>query len=484
MNFLVIVSDTLRRDHLGCYGNPWIRTPYLDRFAADALVFDNAYIASFGTVPARRDIFTGRYTATYSVWAPLPRDEVVLADVLGRNGYMSMMVADTPHILENGYHYDRGFTGWEWIRGQESDRWRTDPDMPAFPASLDKLRSPEILKLHLRNTQDWKLEEDHFAPRTMTEASRWLERNYGSRRPWLLYVDTFDPHEPWDAPKWYVDMYDPGYEGEEITYPLYQPVGFLSEPELRHVRAMYAGNVTMVDRAVGRLLQRLEDTGKLDDTCVIFTSDHGFLHGEHGHMGKSKITDKGLSAVPLYEEIASIPMIVRLPGGARGRTGAMVQLPDVMPTLLELAGVQSPPTVQARSFADVLRGETGSAGDMTISMPFMVVGGYAGVRITARADNWAFICTGRALDFADVGNVETYLIDGMRKGLEPVENTVDELYDIAADPKQEVNLAEQKPEVAAAMRKEIQKRLAAYGTDPAIVSCWDYAPERAAVGAR
>jgi arylsulfatase A-like enzyme len=155
-----------------------------------------------------------------------------------------------------------------------------------------------------------------------------------------------------------------------------------------------------------------------------------------------------------------------------------------MPTLLELAGVQSPPMVQARSFADVLRGETGSAGDMTISMPFMVVGGYAGVRITARADNWAFICTGRALDFADVGNVETYLIDGMRKGLEPVENTVDELYDIAADPKQEVNLAEQKPEVAAAMRKEIQKRLAAYGTDPAIVSCWDYAPERAAVGAR
>jgi len=127
MNFILIISDTLRRDHLGCYGNTWISTPHIDRFAEQSIVFDRTYAASFPTVPHRRDVMTGRYTFTYSVWAPLPLDEVVAAEELGKAGYVSMMVADCPHILENGYHFDRGFAGWEWIRGQESDRWRTRP---------------------------------------------------------------------------------------------------------------------------------------------------------------------------------------------------------------------------------------------------------------------------------------------------------------------------------------------------------------------
>ena len=113
MNYIVIVSDTFRRDHLGCYGNEWISTPHLDRFAEKAIVFDRAYAASFPTVPNRRDVFTGRYTFTYSKWEPLPRDEVVVAEELGKLDYSSMMILDTPHITENGYYFDRGFTGWE-----------------------------------------------------------------------------------------------------------------------------------------------------------------------------------------------------------------------------------------------------------------------------------------------------------------------------------------------------------------------------------
>lgn len=118
MNFIVIVSDTFRRDHLGAYGNKWISTPHIDAFADKALVFDKAYSASFPTVPHRHDLMTGRFTATYMPWAPLPRDETVLAQVLSAAGYTTMMVCGCTHMLENGYHYDRGFEGFEWIRGQ------------------------------------------------------------------------------------------------------------------------------------------------------------------------------------------------------------------------------------------------------------------------------------------------------------------------------------------------------------------------------
>ena len=122
MNIILIVCDTLRRDHLGCYGNDWISTPHIDRFASRSIIFNRAYAASFPTVPHRHDVMTGRYTFIESEWEPLPRDEVILAQELGKAGYCSMMVIDQPHIVENGYHYDRGFTGWEWIRGQETDR--------------------------------------------------------------------------------------------------------------------------------------------------------------------------------------------------------------------------------------------------------------------------------------------------------------------------------------------------------------------------
>jgi len=108
MNFVVIVSDTFRRDHLGCYGNSWIHTPNLDRLASESIVFDRAYAASFPTVPNRRDVLTGRFCFTYSDWAPLPENEVVLAQVMKGGGYVTMLVADTPHFLAHGYNFSRG----------------------------------------------------------------------------------------------------------------------------------------------------------------------------------------------------------------------------------------------------------------------------------------------------------------------------------------------------------------------------------------
>ena len=153
----MIVSDTFRRDNLGCYGDNWISTPNIDCFAEEAIIFDNAYVGSFPTVPHRHDLVTGRYTFTYSEWAPLPQDETVLAGELGGAGYVTMMIADCPHILENGFHFDRGFDGWEWIRGQESDRWRTAPAEPEYFCPREKLRYGGVPR-HQRSISWWRYE--------------------------------------------------------------------------------------------------------------------------------------------------------------------------------------------------------------------------------------------------------------------------------------------------------------------------------------
>jgi len=467
MNFIIIVSDTLRRDHLGCYGNDWISTPHIDAFADRSIVFDRAYSASFPTVPHRRDLLTGRLTATYTPWAPLSADEVVLAEVLGDAGYTSMMACDCPHILENGYHYDRGFDGFEWIRGQESDRWKTHPEAPEHPCDPAKIRNPgRLAKLHRRNVAGWRYEADTFVARTMATAARWLEDNYRRDR-FFLYVDTFDPHEPWDAPQWYVDMYDPGYTGQVVDYPRYATTEYLTRSELKHCRALYAAEVTLVDRWVGMLLQKVQDLGLLQDTLVLVTTDHGFLHGEHGIMGKSLISEDSFSYIPLYEEINHIPFILSYPGAGAGHTSALVQPLDVMPTFIELAGAVDPGTMHGASFADLLRGGTSDHRAFTVSTPYLRS---ETCPVTVVKDQWAGVLYPKR-------GLETGLIDravdGYEKVQDPSIDTVNDLlFDLVDDPGQSTDVAGQHPDVVAEMRDLLIGRLVEVGTDNQIVDRW------------
>ena len=116
MNIILVISDTFRRDHLSCYGNQKIITPNLQHFSESALVFEDCYASSFPTVPARADIFTGRYTFTYLDWGPLPADEITLAQLLQNADYTTFGVADTPFLVRNGYGHDRGFQDFLHIR--------------------------------------------------------------------------------------------------------------------------------------------------------------------------------------------------------------------------------------------------------------------------------------------------------------------------------------------------------------------------------
>ncbi|HDN17847.1 MAG TPA: hypothetical protein ENF41_02195, partial [Candidatus Bathyarchaeota archaeon] len=230
MNVILILSDTFRQDLLrGRFkiNKKSSHTPHLDRFLKDSINFTRAYHASFPTVPNRADIYTGRYTLTFYDWSPLPRDWTILPQILSEHGYITMMVNNTPHILRDGYNFDRGFSGWVWIRGQENDRYRTHPRHLELPCDPSKLRRVESTLQHLRNNYGRRREEDWMPAKTAKAACEWLEENY--REDFFLYIDFFDPHEPWDPPQWYKERFDPGYEGEEVIYPIYGPSDYLSE---------------------------------------------------------------------------------------------------------------------------------------------------------------------------------------------------------------------------------------------------------------
>lgn len=445
MNVILIVSDTFRYDHLGYSGNNQIRTPYLDRFAEKCVVFDRYYANSFPTVPARADLVTGKYTFTFMGWRPLPSNETTLAQLLTGQGYLTMAVVDTPFITKEGYNYDRGFQDFIYVRGQ----------------SVHTAEGRDVRPYRF-------LETDYAAPATMLTAERWLQRHY--KENFFFYVDTWDPHEPWDAPSWYTELYYPGYDGRIVQpcYGKYKERG-VSEDDLRIAHACYCGEVTMVDRWVGRLLGTVEALNLMDKTAIIFTSDHGFYFGEHGYFGKTVfnydfITGQSKGAKkqlyiyrsPLYEEVAHIPLLVYVPGYKPRRADAIVSLADIVPTILDLAQVEIPGHVQAKPMTSILEGED------NIGKEFAV--------------------TSHAL--YNPGEV-TRAVDTLEKGvLEPLPATIttkswsliyssqgqpSELYHLPSDPRQEKNVFQDNLEIAKEIHHKFVSFLEEKGTESHLI---------------
>ena len=431
-NFLVIVSDTLRRDHLGAYGNDWIKTPGLDRLAERSVVFENHLIGSFPTMPARADLLTGRLSLTFMTWAPLPAELPTLPALLSEAGYLTMGIVDTPFYVRNGFGYDRGFQDFAWLRGQG--------DAKRMEERLDARAS-------------WRHESDRWVAKTVTAAEEWLERHHQDQ--FFLLVDVWDPHEPWNPPDYYTRLYAPDYDGRE-TDPCYatgREAG-RSEDDVRFAHAAYAGEVTMVDRWVGRLAEKLDVLGIADNTVLVFVSDHGYYFGEHDYLGKS-VWDPDLgtqSWSPLYREIVEVPLFVQMPSATARRTSALTTLVDVPATILDLAGVEAPEGSVGRSLAPILRGETDEHRNLVVSgWPLE----YQKGRITIAVDSWPrriardqpFTVTGRGLSLV-VGGPDDDL----------------ELYDLAADPEEERNIAGERPDEAIALLEDALAELLEMGT--------------------
>ncbi len=342
MNVIVIVADSLRQDHVGCYGSS-VKTPNIDKLAAEAAVFDQAYTENLATVPCRTAWWTGRYLFTQRGWQPLEKSDYVLAEVLWDKGMASALVTDTYHMHKPVYNFGRGFDSVFWIRGQEYDPWIIDENIKVNLSKFHRLKGDETderwkkrFTQYLRNVSWFEKEEDYCVARVILKACDWLQEQARTRKDNLfLWVDCFDPHEPWDPPSPYREMYDPDYNGQELIDPIPGMVeGYMSDEEVKHTIALYAGEVTFVDKWVGVLLDRIRELGLYDNSLIMFTSDHGEPLGDHGMIRKAHGWN--------YEELAHIPWIIRHPEGlGKGkRFTYFVQPPDMMPTILDALGIE------------------------------------------------------------------------------------------------------------------------------------------------
>jgi arylsulfatase A-like enzyme len=220
----------------------------------------------------------------------------------------------------------------------------------------------------------------------------------------------------------------------------------------------------MVDAWVGKLLRRLDELDLRDDTVVIFTTDHGFYHGEHGLMGKSIIREEFSCAVQLYDEVARIPLLVRAPGLAAGRRQAFAQPPDLMPTLLDLVGVAAPETVQGASLAPVLRGETDQVRPLALTSTSLIYGERARRFTTITDGEWTLIYPGARFDLGRAA--ASSIVDSISR-LETATYAGaggPELYHLPTDPGQVQNVFAQHRDVAARLHAAHVQTLQELGT--------------------
>ena len=288
----MILLDSLCRHLLGAYGSTEFATPNLDRFAAGALRFDRHYAGSLPCMPARHDLLVGSLDFLWRPWGSIEVWEEPLTASLRAAGVTTMLVTDHPHLFETGgenYHCE--FSAWEYERGHEGDPWRTRPD-PSWAGAPDFGRGwmpYDNSRGHFRD------EADFPGPRTLSAAARWLDRDAPHHERFLLFVDEFDPHEPFDTPEPYASMYDDGWQGAHLIWPPYVvgafAKGILDERQARQVRACYGAKLTMIDAWFGRVLDALDRNGLCGRHRRLRHHRSRPLPRREGHLGQAGVAD-------------------------------------------------------------------------------------------------------------------------------------------------------------------------------------------------
>ncbi|MCY4657958.1 MAG: sulfatase, partial [Gammaproteobacteria bacterium] len=315
-NIILLITDTFRFDNLFDYAKRPVNTPELDRFAEErASSLKNFYTGSFPTIPNRTDIATGKLGWPHYGWQPIDlSSRNHIGKTLRRQGYTTQLLCDCPHLFNSRFQF--GFDAAYQHRGQEGDKHLLHSNNPIDNIlPLEKTRQHPLWKgASLADAHRWInrysiLEDETFAAKTASTTVRWLEENHLAD-PFFIWVDFFDPHEPWDPPEYFVKKYDPDYSGTPMIHCNYGPATDYTEEELHNLWAHYAAESEVVDRHLGRVLQKIDDLNLWDNSIVVITSDHGTSVGEHNRTGKSNIANNDERYWPIYPEVGHVPFLI------------------------------------------------------------------------------------------------------------------------------------------------------------------------------
>jgi arylsulfatase A-like enzyme len=362
-NLVIVLLDSLNRHMLGAYGGEEFSTPRIDGFARGALRFNRHHVGSIPCMPARHDILVGALDFPWRPWGSIEVWEEAITRSLASCGVTTMLVSDHPHLFERGgenYHTD--FTAWLYERGHESDPWRTTPDptwmgTPALPAERSGWRH------HYDDSRTYFRSEEEFpGPKTMSAAAEWLRTSASSHDRFFLFVDEFDPHEPFDTPAPYAGMYDPGWQGPLAIWPPYAvdavASGALDPRKAKQIRSNYGAKLTMIDHWFGRLLDAITAAGLDDTTGVVLCTDHGHYLGEHDVFGKP--------AAPVYAELGRIPLLVRWPSEQPRDIDALTTSVDLHTTIADFFDVPVGHPTHGRSLLPLIDGTVTSVRELAL----------------------------------------------------------------------------------------------------------------------
>ncbi len=354
MNVLVICLDTVRPDKVGAYGPTVVQTPNLDRFAAEGCLFTRAYAECPNTIPARTAMVAGIYTFTNRPWQALEPDDLHIAELFADAGYLTAAFSDTP--FNAGANMERGFKHFvHYPMGKCLPPMDGQPLMDASEAFFPPGFPENEYLFYPKTKTNRALSHEKYGkylPQVMVEeVAQWLGEH--CNEDFFLWVDSFNPHEPWDTPEPFASMYEPrrGFEGRYIPMPMGPDMSWTRPGDMEHVHALYNAAITETDYWFGKLLDQLDELGLTENTLVVIVSDHGMPLGEHGTIRKF--------GYPIYEELAHLVLMMRWPGEipAGSKYDDLVSNVDLPETLLEAAGVQIPDQMQRLSLLPAARGE-------------------------------------------------------------------------------------------------------------------------------
>ncbi|NML47121.1 sulfatase [Ramlibacter sp. G-1-2-2] len=358
MKTIFLLFDSLNRRSLQPYGGTAIKTPNFQRLAERCVTFDNHYVGSLPCMPARRDMHTGRLNFLHRGWGPLEPFDNSFAALMHRAGVYSHLVSDHYHYWgDGGATYHNRYDTYEFIRGQERDPWKAmvQPPWERFremyhPKQFTQERRHKH-SAHMINREAIREYGDFPSVRCFDAGLEFLQGNREAQ-DWLLHLETFDPHEPFHAPAEFRKDYPTSYQGPIFDFPPYKRVTE-TIAECDELRANYAAIVALCDHELGRLLDYMDEHAMWDDTALVVTTDHGFLLGEHSWWSKN--------VMPCYDEVAHIPLFIHHPAfrkQAGTRRQGLTQTGDLMPTLLQMHGMEIPAEVTGVSLLPLLEKET------------------------------------------------------------------------------------------------------------------------------